>query len=254
MEKYRVIIILVIMVIIFLFFVFFILFKITPNNVKGKKGENKVAKILRKYVNDDKYLINNLIIPTNTSAKSTQIDHILLTTKGIFLIETKNYGGLIKGNIKDREWVQTFSYSKKQYSFQNPITQNKQHIIAFLRHFKIEKRIIGLVVFVQNNLGTLVSYDAVNLNMLSKYLEAYPDDDHLSYAELDAIVSIINKHKINQIKDEEHVQNLKNVDNKIKEGICPRCGNKLVKRSGKYGDFMGCSNYPKCRYTTKQRR
>lgn len=31
--------------------------------------------------------------------------------------------------------------------------------------------------------------------------------------------------------------------------ICPKCGNFLVKRNGKYGDFFGCSNYPTCRYT-----
>lgn len=33
--------------------------------------------------------------------------------------------------------------------------------------------------------------------------------------------------------------------------VCPRCGGTLVKRSGKYGAFMGCSNYPKCRYIKK---
>jgi restriction system protein len=35
------------------------------------------------------------------------------------------------------------------------------------------------------------------------------------------------------------------------EDICPECGAKLVKRKGKYGDFLGCSNYPKCKYTRK---
>ena len=33
--------------------------------------------------------------------------------------------------------------------------------------------------------------------------------------------------------------------------VCPRCGGTLVKRSGKYGAVMGCSNYPKCRYIKK---
>jgi ssDNA-binding Zn-finger/Zn-ribbon topoisomerase 1 len=32
---------------------------------------------------------------------------------------------------------------------------------------------------------------------------------------------------------------------------CPKCGGKLVERKGKYGDFLGCYNYPKCRYTEK---
>ena len=40
--------------------------------------------------------------------------------------------------------------------------------------------------------------------------------------------------------------------NKIESGVCPKCGGKLVKRNGKYGSFMGCSNYPKCRYTLKE--
>ena len=30
---------------------------------------------------------------------------------------------------------------------------------------------------------------------------------------------------------------------------CPRCGAKLVRRHGRYGDFYGCSNFPDCRYT-----
>jgi restriction system protein len=33
--------------------------------------------------------------------------------------------------------------------------------------------------------------------------------------------------------------------------ICPQCGGQLVERSGKYGQFFGCSNYPKCIYTKK---
>ena len=30
---------------------------------------------------------------------------------------------------------------------------------------------------------------------------------------------------------------------------CPKCGQYLVKRNGKYGAFLGCSGYPGCRYT-----
>lgn len=31
--------------------------------------------------------------------------------------------------------------------------------------------------------------------------------------------------------------------------LCPKCGGTLVERNGKYGTFIGCSNYPKCKYT-----
>jgi DNA helicase-2/ATP-dependent DNA helicase PcrA len=31
--------------------------------------------------------------------------------------------------------------------------------------------------------------------------------------------------------------------------LCPECGQPMAKRSGKYGDFLGCTNYPKCKIT-----
>lgn len=35
----------------------------------------------------------------------------------------------------------------------------------------------------------------------------------------------------------------------MKVEVCPRCGGELKKRNGKFGEFLGCGNYPKCRYT-----
>ncbi len=32
-------------------------------------------------------------------------------------------------------------------------------------------------------------------------------------------------------------------------GVCPECGSDLIKRSGRYGEFIGCSGFPKCRFT-----
>ena len=32
---------------------------------------------------------------------------------------------------------------------------------------------------------------------------------------------------------------------------CPKCGGQLIHRNGKYGIFIGCSNYPKCKYIRK---
>lgn len=44
----------------------------------------------------------------------------------------------------------------------------------------------------------------------------------------------------------ETAQNANSVQEK-----CPRCNGQLIKRQGKYGDFYGCSNYPRCRFTKK---
>ena len=42
-------------------------------------------------------------------------------------------------------------------------------------------------------------------------------------------------------------------DTELKRNIykCPECGGRLVPRSGPYGKFMGCSNYPNCKYIKK---
>ncbi|WP_226658935.1 topoisomerase DNA-binding C4 zinc finger domain-containing protein [Guptibacillus hwajinpoensis] len=35
---------------------------------------------------------------------------------------------------------------------------------------------------------------------------------------------------------------------KVNENICPKCDEKLVHRTGKRGEFLGCSSFPKCRF------
>lgn len=39
------------------------------------------------------------------------------------------------------------------------------------------------------------------------------------------------------------------LEKKDNSDVCPKCGGKLVKRSGRFGVFKGCSNFPKCKYT-----
>jgi DNA topoisomerase-1 len=34
---------------------------------------------------------------------------------------------------------------------------------------------------------------------------------------------------------------------------CPECGSDLVKRHGRHGPFLGCSNYPKCKYIQRRK-
>jgi len=36
--------------------------------------------------------------------------------------------------------------------------------------------------------------------------------------------------------------------------VCPECGNPLVKRKGKYGEFTACSNYPECKYIKQEKK
>ena len=45
-------------------------------------------------------------------------------------------------------------------------------------------------------------------------------------------------------------QRINRKDYLVSNNICPQCGGKLVERSGSYGYFLGCSNYPRCKFTT----
>lgn len=47
----------------------------------------------------------------------------------------------------------------------------------------------------------------------------------------------------------EHIKNIKkNIIDKD-PNKCPKCGGQLIERNGKYGKFIGCSNYPRCKFT-----
>ena len=61
--------------------------------LKGKMGEFAVAAHVKLYLDRDSYtLLNDCTLPDEQN-QTTQIDHILLSPFGIFVIETKNYKG-----------------------------------------------------------------------------------------------------------------------------------------------------------------
>ena len=101
---------------------------------QGKTGEAIVSKILEK-VTGYKKIINNIMI--NDNGKSRQIDHILICSKGVFVIETKNYAGQIYGKEDSDEWKQYLN--GKVYNFKNPIFQNYGHKKIIEKTLKDEK-------------------------------------------------------------------------------------------------------------------
>ena len=91
------------------------------------------------------HLLNNVTLEHEDG--STQIDHILLTQNGIFIIETKDYTGWIFGSEKQSQWTQKIF--KKTYRFQNPLHQNYKHLIVVqgLLDFLPKTHFKSLVVF-----------------------------------------------------------------------------------------------------------
>ena len=92
---------------------------------KGVVGEFIVNLSAKFLLDKEKYqLIKNVTLPTEDG--STQIDHIIVSEFGVFVVETKNMKGWIFGGPNQKTWTQKiYKHSNK---FQNPLRQNYKHV------------------------------------------------------------------------------------------------------------------------------
>jgi restriction system protein len=110
------------------------------------RGEAAVRRLLVKFFSaPDYHLLNNVTLPTEDG--TTQVDHVLVSRFGIFVIESKHYSGWLFARADAAQWTQEFYQSR--YKFQNPIHQNRKHIaaIANLLDFQPSEHIHSIVVF-----------------------------------------------------------------------------------------------------------
>lgn len=103
---------------------------------QGRKGERQVRRALRRLPGRDFISLHDLMISTGTTdadgrRRYTQIDHIVVSTRGIFVIETKAHKGHIQGSEESQYWQQRFLMSAR--SFYNPLLQNATHIRTLRR-------------------------------------------------------------------------------------------------------------------------
>lgn len=215
--------------------------------VLGKIGEIKHAIILDSI--KDAIVINNVMLKL-VDGKTTQIDHVLINHYGIFVIESKNYSGRIYGNASQSQWTQVFNYGKTKYYFGNPLFQNDGHIKAIQEVLPFDKNLqyIGIVVFTNSAELVLEGVEnVVKTKTLKKFINQFTENN-LSTDEINKIaIYLKGVSKEMNVTNREHIENVKERLDK-----CPICGNPLVVRKGQYGDFYGCSKFPKCRYTRKK--
>ncbi len=119
----------------------------------------------------------------------TQIDHIVVSRYGIFVIETKNYKGWIFGDLHHKTWVKTLYNTK--YEFQNPLHQNYKHIKAVEKLLRIPlEKIFSIVVFVgDSEFKTVMPNNVIELPVLLTYIRSYQiclftQDDVIKYDEI----------------------------------------------------------------------
>ena len=229
-----------------------ILWVIFYKKIIGKIGELDVSHELNKLPSNKYSIINNAML-YDENGKSHQIDHIVFSKFGIFVIETKNFEGLIKGNKYDKQWIQILGKTKND--FYNPIHQNYGHIKVLEEKLNIkENKFISIVCFsdkaklsITGN-GNVINTRNLVSKIMNEYKEAIIEEDiNDLIKEIEALQDKHLNRNFNHVNNIKKTLNEKPSDNRI----CPKCGGKLVERKGKYGDFLGCSNYPRCKYTWK---
>jgi len=134
------------------------------------RGEALVSRVLlSNFRPPDYHLMNHVTIRLEDG--TTEIDHILVSRFGVFVIETKDYSGWIFANAADRTWTQV--RFKWRFKFQNPIFQNKRHVRAVkeLLDFLPPEAVKSIVVFSGGaEFKTETPEGVIEIGQLTEYL------------------------------------------------------------------------------------
>ncbi|HCE1777956.1 TPA: NERD domain-containing protein [Vibrio parahaemolyticus] len=220
--------------------------------LKGVFGEFLVNRLLSKLPESDYTLLKDVTLPTNDG--TTQVDHIVVSRYGIFVVETKNMKGWIFGSARQKQWTQKiYRHSSK---FQNPLHQNYKHIKALETLLGCsEEHLHSVIVFIgdstfKTEMPPNVTYARGSIRYIQQFNDVvFSDND---YARLTESINRLKLKRgvITDLKHRKHVKEV--VASKVSSNACPRCGSEMVLRETKRGEnigkqFWGCSAFPKCR-------
>jgi hypothetical protein len=197
----------------------------------------------------DYWCTHDVIIPS--SEGSAQIDHLIVSKFGLFIIETKNRRGWIFGSGDQPRWTQ--SLYGNNYSFQNPLRQTYRQKKVLASILDIDEKVIqDIVYFVgKGRFKTLMPGNVIRRGLarhIKKQTKVIFSDGEVN-AIIHRIQGIISKSNLSK---KDHLRSL--AERKNASANCPRCGGDMRVRMAKRGPnsgskFLGCTNYPNCRYT-----
>jgi restriction system protein len=218
-------------------------------HVRGWIGEKTTTVGMRLRLDAATYRqIDNVIVPSRNG--TTQIDHVVVSVFGIFVIETKNIKGWIYGSAENDTWTQVLGGRK--YQFQNPLKQNYRHTRCLAEYLHLDHRVFHSVVWF---IGDCTFKTAMPENVLNTGLSGYIEtfsarcvtEDQV--AESERTLRALKKHPV--ATRSEHLRSRR--DRHESWTACPRCGAPLKQRIARRGPragrpFLGCSRYPACKY------
>lgn len=217
---------------------------------KGWIGEKRAAINLWFSLSSKTYKrFHNLIIPSSNG--TAQIDHLIISPFGLFVIETKNKKGWIFGSEDGAKWTQVI-YSRK-YKFQNPLRQAFRQKKVLAEFLGVDDSRIKTIIYFNGNCSFRTRMPRnVRTYGLGRYIKTYKEL-LFNEAELQLLYFKLKSfQKTSTLKKRDHLRSLRQ-RHRSKE-TCPRCGSALVVRMVKSGpragtEFYGCKSYPKCRYS-----
>jgi len=220
---------------------------------KGVMGEFIINVLAQWRLDKEQYhLIKNVTLPTDNG--TTQIDHIIVSLYGVFVVETKNMKGWIFGSPHQKMWTQQIYKHKNK--FQNPLHQNYKHTKTIEALLELEaSQVHSVIVFIGDSTFKTSLPNNVTYGMgYIRYIKS-KTDTVLSELEKNKIIEIIQDGRLKASfkTDREHVGHVKEIiAEKENKQRCPKCGNEMVIRETKKGEnkgkqFWGCSTFPKCR-------
>lgn len=192
---------------------------------------------------------HDVIIPSRNG--TTQIDHILVSPFGIFIVETKNRNGWIFGSENQARWTQTV-YGKK-HGFQNPLRQTYRQKKILSEFLSINENVIHTVVYFVGDCKFKTPLPAnVIKSGLSRYIRRFQEPALGPDVVLRVTNTLENHLSVSSLNRRDHVRSLR--ERHASTTVCPRCGSSLVERTAKKGPsagskFLGCEGYPRCRFT-----
>jgi Nuclease-related domain/Topoisomerase DNA binding C4 zinc finger len=261
-----------------------------PKLKAGENAEKQMAFYLSRAFADkeDCYVINDLRI--NYKNDTAQLDHLVVSQYGLFIIESKSVHGRIIVN-SNKEWSRTFN--KDVNGMASPVLQaqaqakvikcllndNKDQMLGKL--LGLQKGFGSCTVFIyvaisdsgiierKTDIPELKKADQVaqeielqiktlkkNSSILSALSNSEPAWSMTTEETIKVANFLLNQHKPliktvleNEVKAEVILESNSELDIHKENDSCPRCkiGN-LIKRKAKT-EFLGCSNYPKCKFT-----
>ncbi len=221
------------------------------NLLRGWIGEKKTTFYLWLGLRKKTYhRFHDIILPSKNG--TTQLDHLIVSIYGLFIVETKNRRGWIFGSEKNSNWTQSI-YGKK-YSFQNPLRQTFRQKKILAEYLKLgETKIYPVIYFVGGSKFKTPMPDNVRKWGLARYIKKFRKEI-FSPEEVTQIVNSIQRHiSESSISSKDHRRSLRNRHSS--KTVCPKCGSNLIERIARKGTnagtaFLGCSNYPQCRFST----